>query len=112
MMNQPILIIRKLFLLTIVKTLTRLRIRQITFFPRARTPCTKRFVSDGDSGSEMVFLDPFEDERGTGFRVDVVEDPDGGTGNVVEGREEVEVELGVVLVGLREGFAREGWTMV
>jgi hypothetical protein len=83
MMNQSILIICKLLLLTIVKTFTRLRIRQITFLPRTGTPHTKRFVPDGDSGSEMVFLDPFKDERGTGFSVNVVYNPDGRARNVV-----------------------------
>jgi hypothetical protein len=82
-MNQSILIIRKLLLLTIIQTFTRLRIRQITVVARTRTTHTKRFVPDGDSGSEMVFLDPFKAERGTGFIVNVVDNPDGRARNVV-----------------------------
>jgi hypothetical protein len=37
----------------------------------------------------MIFIDPFEDQRRTGFRVDVVDDPHRRTRDIVERSQEL-----------------------
>jgi len=83
MMNQPIRVISKLLLIRILKTLTPIRILQITFLTRTRTPRTKILITRRNTGPTTVLFDPFEDEWGGGLRVDVVDYPDWWAGDVI-----------------------------